>query len=476
MSPRKLFPAALIFLWLQSASVVYGATCTRLPDVVRSSATSEGVVSLPWRTDYPQKKADSKYKWESIDPQQNWEKYLEAVLSEIRASGLHITDGRIKMPPDAQWWIAPWMDYGANGREMINGLTRERGPEKNDLAPGSQDTFQVWAIGWFNTEGALSLGDVFSDPCNPDIPEMGWKFQEKTMSFKLLFTDATNISYLNGAPKVEAAIYPSDDPRSNDIKKRAKRTLQLFQIDVAIRDEKKASDTEWIMGTFIWKGPARGDGLIDNFVPVGLSWGDDPQKLGAQWSSSLTLSQTAINSDLAGVVWQKDKEWPHRPFAGFQGRLNGPADNQRSSCISCHGLAQWPRSSELNILPRYEVGKKIDADLPPLTEDEIKALVGKYFINVRGGSLNNSSLLERPTNGEKKKPAIPLDYSLQLEAGLSRMCQACDVGHLVGPVPKLCRPEFGGRLDKKQCGKTIPEAIKSFFGFPNVQEFGMPRQ
>ena len=30
---------------------------------------------------------------------------------------------------------------------------------------------------------------------------------------------------------------------------------------------------------------------------------------------------------------------------GFEGRVNGPADNMTSSCLSCHARAQTPRAA-----------------------------------------------------------------------------------------------------------------------------------
>lgn len=396
-------------------------TCSRF-DAKNSTAYDPAAkkITLPWRTDYPASvPSHPPYSWESISFKTSWRRYTDAVLKDVRDSGISIDSaGKIRMPAGSPWWIAPWMDYGSNGRERVNGLTKERSPDPLDLSPTSPGGFDVWAIGWYNSEGAVGLGKVFADPCDPVLPARdapGLKFPDKTVSFKMLFSNATGLDYLDGAPTVLAKI---------DKNSRAKR-LKLLQVDIAIRDP-DADETDWVMGTFIWKGPARGDGFLDNLVPVGLMWGNDPNVHDASWGAWAPIKQSRINKDLAGVLWQGTPgSWLHRPFPGFQGRLNGPADNMRSSCLSCHALAQWPRNPTLSIVPTYPVGP--NGPQPPLSEADIEKNVSDYFRNTRGGDLVDPTF-----------PARPLDYSLQLEAGLTRMCQACKEGKLLGPTPKLC--------------------------------------
>lgn len=448
------------------SALALAAECERLPANSRSTYDrTSGTIPLVLRTDYPAQLPASSYPWEGIKPQSDWRGYMNAVLSVVRSSGITIANERVVMPTTAPWWIAPWMDYSADGREYMNGLTRERGPDQHDLAPGSDDKYQVWAVGWYNAEGAYSLGRVFADPCNPIIPENGWKFENKTASFKFLFTDA-QLPYLEGAPTVKAHIYPTEKRRSNSLADRTERELRLLQVDIAVRDL-NAPDTEWVMGTYVWMGPRKGDGLFDNLQPVGLMWGNDQGVMNKDWSGFAPLKETALNDALPWPTWQRDGKWPHRPFPGFQGRLNGPADNLRSSCISCHGLAQWPKSTEpiqlsggvtmrLNTVPQYRVMEPIDAGKQPLSEDDIKVMANRYFQNVRGGSVANPQFMERPAvaGGPKAKPGIPLDYSLQIEAGLRRMCRACADGAMSGPVPAMCRPEMGGLNSDENCKAT----------------------
>jgi hypothetical protein len=427
------------------------ARCTRLPEHLSTAFNPEAKkITLPWRTDLPQKLATETHAWDGIDFRKDWRGYIAAVLSEVKASGLRIADKSIIMSANASWWIAPWMDFGGNGREPLLGLTKERGPDPDDLAPGSAGGRQVWAIGWYNTEGAFAVGQVFADPCNPKIPAtpkgQRWTFPNNTASFKLLFTDApaTEVRYLEGAPVVEAMIDPPPKGKGG----RQKRELRLLQVDIMVRDP-GAADTAWVMGTFIWKGPAKGDGFFDNLVPVGLMWGNDPKARNAVWAAQAQIEESRLNPDLAGVVWQgPDGKWPQRPYPGFQGRLNGPADNLRSSCLSCHALSQWRLDPNLIVAPRYPIA----LPKPPLDADGIADVVAKYFKNVPGGRLTDETL-----------PATPLDYSMQLQAGISRMCTACSRSAMTGATPDMCKAPGSGQITRPNCERGLIDRFMALF-------------
>ena len=85
------------------------------------------------------------------------------------------------------------------------------------------------------------------------------------------------------------------------------------------------------------------------------------------------LQEGWINTALQGTLYG----WPARPFMGFLGRVNGPADNLSSACLSCHARAQ---------LPRARGG--LAANPPDLQDsDAVRVHLDKYFQNVRAGTL-----------------------------------------------------------------------------------------
>lgn len=433
----------------QPAAPVPEGMCGRF-NVEKSTAfnTAAQPIAFPWRRDLPTTAGpDTPHAWDGKQPQ-DWRAYMDAFLSEVKAGGLTIQDGKASMKSDAEWWITPWMDYGDNGREKAFGLTKERKPGRGDLAPNSGTGRQVWAVGFYNRDGAEALAKVFADPCDPQVPASGFSLPEGSASFKLLFTTATgaDAAYLEGSPEVLAFIDGGGSGRTQ-------QPVRLLQMDIAVRDN--SSPTGWVMGTYIWQGPRKGDGLFDNLVPVGLMWGNDGAAAAAPRDAFATLEETRLNPDLAGVVWRgPNQTWDERPWPGFQGRLNGPADNMISTCLSCHALAQWPRSKNLSILPlgpKYTMATLNDADVRA-------ALARDYLRNVKGGELTEPS---EATPTATWGGARPLDYSLQLEAAFSRMCNACKDGAMTGATPALCKVKGNiNYVESDSCPR--PNVLRSF--------------
>ncbi len=420
-------------LLLAFASSFAHAQCARFPATESSAYDSETkAINLPWRTDLPVSVGSKTFAWQGKQFESDWRGYMQGFLAEIKAAGVTISGNRLRMDPSAEWWISPWMDYGTSGREKLHGLTAERGPKVGDLAPGSSEGPQTWAVGWYNRPGAYAISQIFKDPCNPAIPA-GWAFPHQSAAFKFLFSDAdvSQVTYLAGAPEIKAFINPpgvSVGPVSG----RRESTMRLLQVDVAVRDP-AAKETGWVMGTFVWRKPAadfKGDWLYDNLVPVGLMWGNDPGVQNDAWSSFAAVKQSQVNMELAGTLWQAaGQDWPQRPFPGFQGRLNGPADNPRSACLSCHSAAQWRRDQSL-------VGSfKLDDSLD---KNAIRGVVEKYFGNTPAGTRHAGSHV-----------GMALDYSLQLEAGIDRLCRACNDEKLSGPTPELCKTALVRPTDPK---------------------------
>lgn len=419
-------------------------------------------IQLPWRDDLPATLAPRTHAWDGIKLT-DWQAYMAAVLTEVRASGLTLSGKRLTMAPDAPWWIAPWMDFTSNGREPVHGLTRERSPDPGDLAPNSPGGLQVWAVGFYNGEGSYALNQVFADPCDPAVPSVGWTFPEGSASFKLLFTnaDASAVDYLSGAPEIEAYIDTIGGGR-------AIQTVRLLQVDVAIRD--KDAPTGWVFGTYVWKKPRQGDGLLDNLVPVGLMWGNDKDADADPRDNFAALSETRLNPALQGLVWRAPGQiWPTRPWPGFQGRLNGPADNLRSSCLSCHALAQWPRSA-LGIVPNANA-----YSLTNLNKAEVRlALRENYMRNVVGGKLTVSA---EANPSADRGPAVSLDYSLQIEAGFSRLCAACANGVLTGKTPAVCKVKRPGAGVITAANCPLPQPKTTFNIEPEaIGDESPPRQ
>jgi hypothetical protein len=277
------------------------------------------------------------------------------------------------------WYHAPWMhspDRG--GREFIHGLTRERPSAKRALAPTQTQPAENWAVSMYNPRGGFVLGEVWR---NPDAPNPGKaSFPEGTVSFKLLLTSApvAQVPYLERSLAWQADIDRADDARPRP-------TMRLLQIDVAVRDSRADSTTGWVFGTFIYNGRAAGASIWERMVPIGLMWGNDPERL----FDDRPLQETVIIDP---------SKFPVPQHLGLKGRLNGPVDNPESSCLSCHSTAQV--SPDLS-RPRVP-GVVMNA-----TRDQLRS----YFRNIPAGSPFSAGLRA-------------LDYSLQLQNGIANRAEA----------------------------------------------------
>jgi hypothetical protein len=434
---KRLFQCIVVvssFLSLLTPQMA-AAQCSRF---TASTMDIGGGPKASWRTDYPAAPGDMQTPWTQANFRTAPEDYMAKVLQTVRPHFTRSGD-RLVGTDNEPWWMAPWMDFSTSGREPRMGLTRERGPDPKDLSPTSMDGFQVWAVGFYNPPGAAALGEVFADFCDPSVP-VQMRFPIDTVSVKFLFTDAPpeQVSYLEGAPTYKALIDPHNAGPNTGPENRVPSDVRLLQVDIAVKD-RRARETAWVFGTFAWVGPATGDMLFDNLVPVSLQWGNDPGVYDTQ------IKQSWINPALQGKLYG----WPERPTLGFNGRANGPADNIRSSCLSCHSTARTPRSSKGILGAGFNM---TDLSNPA----RVKSHVDLWFANL------TSSQLFTPD-----EPAVAtLDYSLQLEAGLFRMCMACRVGDMHGATPQICRRS--GFYNKPSCATPQPGPVSTTVGGPSA--------
>ena len=96
-----------------------------------------------------------------------------------------------------------------------------------------------------------------------------------------------------------------------------------------------------------WAGPPA---VARHFVDVGagrrvsaLVWGDDPEN--NVDASNPKPAQTIINPNIKESIINPDTNELPPTHLGWNSRLNGPVDNPRSACMSCHSTA--PQADDL---------------------------------------------------------------------------------------------------------------------------------
>lgn len=329
--------------------------------------------------DYPKTMpAEEQVPWAKYDFKTQMPEYMNAVLNYIMEGNVEV--GFAGQNNTARkWYHAPWLHYGTSGREYAHGLTMERNSRPGELSHSQSKQYQNWGVGLYNERGAYTLGQVWRDPENPNPDNV--RFPEGSVSFKLLFTEApvSEVPYLKGSPEITANIYKeSASPMPPEMPKALKQ-VRLLQIDVAVKDSR--SDTGWVLGTYVYDSKSNADSPWKRVKPVGLAWGSDPD---------ITRMKQYLGEKLKEQVLNNDPDLPPQHL-GWGGRLNGPVDNPKSSCMSCHSRAEWP----------------LREVLPPKTAEYDSKEFMSWFANVRGG--------EAYTPGSKS-----LDYSLQLAEGLKK--------------------------------------------------------
>jgi len=261
-----------------------------------------------------------------------------------------------------RWYHMPWLhtvnysnERPGRGREAIWGLTREldlRGPLHPDGWPkvlGRECIAQNWGLGFFNEPGGYSIGRVF--PTGNRIDPSQGVFPVDTVSVKILFTAATpaQIPDIDGAWQINANVNAGGACIQRGSPE-VRRITRMRHLQMDIMQKFGPGRDDWIFVAYVYdKGskdstsgwnhdPARGI-FWQGMVPNGVQFG--PRE-----------NETISISELSTAPRSKRT----LPTNGLKGRLNGPADNPMSSCLSCHARAQWPElaTSRLPFAPRDE--------------------------------------------------------------------------------------------------------------------------
>ncbi|MDA0659108.1 MAG: hypothetical protein O2931_01060 [Planctomycetota bacterium] len=314
------------------------------------------------RQDYPTKMPAKEEipAWFQADmPEPQWRAYYKEhwrdYLLDIRNycfEGNIEHEWRVEENTVRDWYHMPWQHWGRLAREGLRGLTKEAPVRPRQLGPQQSAGGQAYAIAFYNNFAGHLIGKVWQNPDAPNIAAIAEHngFPHGTVVFKLLFVDIASdtVTCLTNPLTWKAYITSSlgSDDRSN-------REVHLMQMDIMVKDDR--AETGWLFGTYQYNGALQNSNPWENLVPVGLQWGNDPDVVRDEYTNPQP-SATRINPNIKESVINPDTNELPATHLGWNGRLNGPLDNPRSACMSCHMTAHFPYDGDL-IAPMFVKGK-----------------------------------------------------------------------------------------------------------------------
>jgi hypothetical protein len=370
--------------------------------------------------------------------------------------------------PVRPWYHMPYQTYDAlSGREFTNGLTREAPVTFSTQSGTGTDKSTMWAIAIFNATAAHTLGQVWQPDGIARIPSDNLSFDEGAVIGKPLFNTSTyeQLPLLKNMPAINANIsdpvFCACKPESGnectlvEESKQCPRSyakwgdVKLLQFDIAIKDS-RAPGTQWVFGTFV------ADGLRKAEQPdpwkrmslLGFMWGNDtpPEGLLA-YDYPENSRENGFSEEV--IIWDTvdylnslggSATMLQLGHLGCNHRLNGPADNANSSCMSCHGTASVPdrdfntpalisqfSNQTSECVAPIKGASTIGMDRSGTSAEVINGVSfatvdTTYFANTPAGQTFHIPFAP-PKYKDGRESWISLDYSLQLSIALKQWMQ-----------------------------------------------------
>lgn len=380
-------------------------------------------------------------------------KYIQAGNIPNGESGGDIEkDWTLCNNPVRPWVHIPFQTYDpSSGREFMHGLTREA-PVTFTMKDGSQLKTTVWAVGFYNPRAAYALGQVWKPDGKAQLPTSNMAFPEGAVVGKLLFTTATpeQIPILTNMPKWQANISdpsfcgctPPAGQSSCSFQQiseqcpRSPGVVTLMQFDIAVRDDR--SPTGWAFGTFVADGQNKASEKNPwmRISPLGLMWGNDSPPAG-QLAISYPADPRQNGFTQASIFWDSVDRWNATTNGGHLGcnsRLNGPADNARSSCLSCHMTASVPDQNR-TVPPIFDLGNSSGPGQCAPAPGQQAADAVYFATSACSTSFQGGSIVPAPQYPNGSTEWISTDFSLQLSISMVQWMewQADQVHEASGP-------------------------------------------
>ncbi|MTH76892.1 hypothetical protein [Paracoccus aestuariivivens] len=372
------------------------------------------------------------------------EAYAWAVLKQITPSFRTIMDDPANWDPSAAgWYDLVWSGQGeagadgvtdpTSGREaLMNSYTGQIMPADTFLPPyAPASELQNHAVIYYDQTAAAMLGRVFGNIYDPrpelvwfpegaivvkaeavPMPDSEWPVLRNTATWKVFRPSITQQKYATGPLKAEVI------------------EAHPFQMSIKIKDSVAAPETGWVFLGFVHDASSTGRTPWERFVPLGVMWGNDPALANdpaggdvdpSDVSINSALQETWVNPDAPGFVintlgWGMRLAGPmdvatrHNVLTPSGKRYTGGNHLRASSCLSCHGAAEFPFTANLYPAPNQHFPH--DGD-PFLLYDPGSTDWARWFQN-RPGNI--------PMSGNIG--GVALDYDMAIMFALSAFNRA----------------------------------------------------
>lgn len=305
---------------------------------------------------------------------QNAEQYVRAVKAYLEPTlRTLIEDSEAWDPRAAGWYDLVWSGAGepgsydgidpTSGREAImNTYTGQIMPADTFFPPYTPTVdVQNHAVIYYNDVAATMLGSIWKNIYEPDMGAVGFPDGSVVVKAEAVTTTPQQWGVIDGASSWKV-FRPSIDDQKAKRNPLVPQVLTVYPVQMAIKikDPVASPKTGWVFLAFVYDADSDGATPWDRFVPVGAMWGNDPefardpdglpdgQTLAETWISPdrppFTDSSLGWGGRLAGPM---DVATRHNVLTPSGQRFEGDDHLRASSCMSCHGVAEFPFTANL---------------------------------------------------------------------------------------------------------------------------------
>ncbi len=313
------------------------------------------------------------------------EAYVAALKAHLEPTiGPMIDEPRKWSPREQGWYDMVWSGQGTPGEDgaidpnsgrdaLLTTYTGQILPRET-FSPRYRPSVPVQnhAVIYYNGVAAAMLGRLWNNLYEPDLEQV--VFPEGSIVVKAEAVTPTPEQWpvLEGAA-VWNVFRPSVEDQQRSVSPLVPRVLELrvLQMTIGVKDTVASPETGWVFIGLVYDADAPGETSFERMVALGAQWGNDPEFArypDGRDPAGAPLEETWVNPDAPAFVGDT---------LGWGGRLAGPmdvatrhnvltpsgrryqgADHLRvSSCLSCHGAAEFPFTSNLYPSPNKSFPK-----------------------------------------------------------------------------------------------------------------------